>query len=106
MRKQKRMNGPLRYARYGRCSSDEMGDKEYSTLDAQEELTLEYVQRAGGIDFNYYVDDGLTGTDLKRKGWRALLADAKKGLFDVVVVTYMSRLGRGDSFKVAEYLLA
>lgn len=34
-----------------------------------------------------------------------MLDDARGGTFDAVVVTYMSRLGRGDTFTVAEYLL-
>ena len=52
-----------------------------------------------------YKDEGISGTTLKRKGFQRLLADAQAGEFDVVVCTYMSRLGRGDTFTVAEYLL-
>jgi site-specific DNA recombinase len=50
-------------------------------------------------------DEGKTGTNLNRAGWKELLADAQDGLFDVVFVTYMSRLARGEAYHVAEYLL-
>lgn len=52
-----------------------------------------------------YKDEGITGTHLKRKDLSRLLADAKRGTFDVVVVTYMSRLGRGDTYTIVEHYL-
>ncbi len=52
-----------------------------------------------------FSDEGKTGMNLKRKGWRDVLALAQKRAFDVLAVTYMSRLARGEVFHVAEYLL-
>ena len=52
-----------------------------------------------------YSDEGKTGTNLRRKGWLELLADAQAGLFDTVLITYMSRMGRGDAYTIAEYEL-
>ncbi|GAB4467731.1 MAG: hypothetical protein OHK0029_39740 [Armatimonadaceae bacterium] len=98
-------NQVLRYARYLRCSSDDQGHGDYTTIDTQDELTRNFVLQQGGIDAGRYDDPGKTGTNLKRPGWERLLAGAQKGLFDVVVCTYMSRLGRGDAYTVAEYLL-
>ena len=98
-------SGPLRYAIYSRCSSDDQAHKDFSTTDVQDGLNRQYVQTKGGVFVSAYKDEGISGTTLKRKDWPRLLADAQRGLFDVVVVTYMSRLGRGDMFTVAEYLL-
>jgi DNA invertase Pin-like site-specific DNA recombinase len=52
-----------------------------------------------------YADEGWSGTNLNRPDWKRLLADAEAGLLDVVCVTYMSRLGRGNAFIIAEYEL-
>ncbi len=98
-------SGPVRYAIYSRCSSDDQAHKDFSTTDVQEGLNRQYIQTKGGQFVSAYKDEGISGTTLKRKDWPRLLADAQRGLFDVIVVTYMSRLGRGDMFTVAEYLL-
>ena len=98
-------SGPVRYAIYSRCSSDDQAHKDFSTIDVQGALNRQYVEEKGGIVAGAYKDEGISGTTLKRKDWPRLLADAQAGKFDAVVVTYMSRLGRGDMFTVAEYLL-
>ena len=98
-------NSPTRYAIYSRCSSDDQAHKDFSTTDVQEGLNRQYIEGKGGVFAGAYKDEGVSGTTLKRKDWPRLLADARMGRFYVVVVTYMSRLGRGDMFTVAEYLL-
>lgn len=98
-------NQTKRYAIYARCSSDDQAHRDFSTTDVQIELDSQYIREQGGTLAGLYKDDGISGTTLKRKDFQRLLDDAKAGAFDVVVVTYMSRLGRGDSFTVAEYLL-
>ena len=98
-------NGPMRYAIYSRCSSDDQAHKDFSTTDVQDGLNRQYIEDKGGLFAGAYKDEGISGTTLKRKDWPRLLADAQAGKFDAVVVTYMSRLGRGDMFTVAEYLL-
>src|SRR5579862_4944560 len=101
-----RHNGKkTRYATYSRCSSDDQAHKDFSTIQVQTELNEQFVRDAGGTLVAAYKDEGISGTSLKRPGWLSLLADAQAGKFDLVVATYMSRLGRGDTFTVAEYLL-
>ena len=97
--------GPIRYAIYSRCSSDDQAHKDFSTLDVQEGLNRQYAQDKGGTVVTAYRDEGITGTTLKRPSFQRLLSDAKAGCFDTVICTYMSRLGRGETFTVAEYLL-
>lgn len=98
-------NRPLRYARYLRCSTDDQTHGDFTTIDNQDELTLRYLAELGGVDAGKYADEGRTGTNLNRPEWKRLLRDAEAGEFDAVVCTYMSRLGRGDAFTIAEYLL-
>ena len=97
--------GPIRYASYGRCSTDDQKHKDFSTVDVQMVINQEYVAEHGGIVAERYLDEGRTGTNLKRPGWLALLAGARERKFDRVVITYMSRLGRGDAYTVAEWQL-
>ena len=94
-----------RYAIYLRCSSDDQAQGDFTTLDTQRELNTQYVVERGGVLIKEYSDEGKTGTNIKRPGFEALTRDAREGLFDVVVVTYMSRLARGEAYHVAEYLL-
>jgi site-specific DNA recombinase len=104
MRKNK-VSTEKRYAIYLRCSTDDQKDKEYSTIDAQRQVTYKYVSEHGGTLVKEYADEGKTGTNLARPGWEELLRDARAGMFDAVCATYMSRIARGKLYHVAEYLL-
>ncbi len=104
-RKKQVRSANLRYAIYCRSSSDDQKHKDFSTVENQREKNRAYVLGKGGILIGEYTDDGKTGTNLKRPDWSRLLADAQMGKFNVVVITYMSRLGRGNTFTIAAYLL-
>ena len=91
-----------RYAIYLRCSSDDQAQGDFTTLDTQRELNTEYVAERGVL-IKEYSDEGKTGTNIKRPGLEALIRDARAKMFDIVVVTYMSRLARGEAYHVAEY---
>jgi site-specific DNA recombinase len=95
----------LRYVSYARCSTDDQAQGDYTTCDSQTNINTERIRQIGGQCVGTFADDGFTGTKLQRPGWKRLLAAAEAREFDVVVVTYMSRLGRGDAFTIAEYLL-
>jgi site-specific DNA recombinase len=97
--------GPTRYATYSRCSTDDQKHNDFSTTDVQRDLNAQHVHEKGGVLIGAYQDDGISGTTLKRPDWNRLLADAQANKFDAVVVTYMSRLGRGNAFVNAEYEL-
>ena len=92
-----------RRATQSTCDDQAQGD--FTTLDTQRELNTQYVVEHGGILAKEYSDEGKTGTNLKRPGLESLARDAREGLFDVVVVTYMRRLARGEAYHVAEFLL-
>ena len=99
-----RSTGRRRYAIYCRCSSDDQAHGDFTTVDVQRELNRAFVAGRGEVAGDY-ADEGRSGTNLSRPDWKRLLADAQAGRFDAVVVTYMSRLARGDAYHVAEYLL-
>lgn len=101
----RRKTTKTRYAIYLRCSNDDQSQGDFTTIDTQREINRRYVDSVGGVLVAEYADEGKTGTNLKRPGWRAMLAAAEDGEFDIVCCTYMSRLGRGDAGVVAEYQL-
>lgn len=96
-------NSPTRYAIYMRCSSDDQAYGDFTTIDSQRDKNVKYVVDRGGLLVGEYSDEGRTGTNLKRAGYKALIRDAEQGKFDVVVTTYMSRLARGKIFYLAEH---
>lgn len=95
-----------RFASYLRCSSDDQSFGDFTTIDTQRQLNAARIEQLGGTLIGEYNDEGKTGTNLKRPAFQRLLADAKAGKLDAVVVTYMSRLARGEVYHVAEYLLS
>jgi site-specific DNA recombinase len=104
-RRAKKTNGPLRYVNYYRCSSDDNKFQDYSTIESQSDKDTAYVRQKGGIVVAEFKDEGKTGTNLDRKGWKDLLEFAQNGECDRVCITYMSRLARGKDYYIAEYLL-
>jgi len=106
MKMVKKKIGATRYAIYLRCSTDDQSQGDFTTIDTQKDINTRYVQEHQGIIVDEYVDEGRSGTNIKRPRWETLLSDAKAGKFDVVCCTYMSRLARGEAYHVAEYLLS
>lgn len=98
-------NTPKRCVMYLRCSTDDQSYGDYTTIDTQRAINQERIDALGGVLVGEYNDEGRTGMNFKRPDWKRLLADARERKFDAVIVTYMSRLARGEMFHVAEYLL-
>ena len=78
------------YARYSSPHQDRR------SIDGQLLVCREYLSRqTDWIEVGTYIDEGITGESLRlRPGIRALLADAKRDLFDVVLSEDIDRLSR------------
>ena len=98
-------SSPIRVAVYGRVSSDEQADAEFGSTEAQEAACRRFLDEHGYIFAGFYSDEARTGTSLKRPGFKRMLTDAQEKRFDAVAITFMSRLGRGKAFTIAEYEL-
>jgi hypothetical protein len=98
-----------RYAMLLRCSSDDQAAGDFTTIDTQRQINGRFIEEriaaSGGVLVGEYIGEGKSGKDLKRPDWSAAYADAKARKFDVLVISYMSRLARGNAYHVAEYLL-
>lgn len=83
----------MNIAAYCRVSTDK--EDQLNSLETQKEFFLEYTKRTGDNLIKLYADEGISGTKIKnRKEFQCMLADAEKGLFDMVVVKDISRFAR------------
>jgi site-specific DNA recombinase len=81
-------------ALYIRVSTEEQAKAGFS-LDGQEEALREYCRRMGFEVYKLYRDDGISAKNIKdRPGLVSMLEDAKKGLFNVIIVWKLNRLTR------------
>ncbi len=94
-----------RCAIYSRFSTEMQAEQGFTSCEAQENVCRAYIEENGGQLVEVYREEAKTGTNLNRKQWKRLLADAQARKFDVVVVTFMARLGRGEEFIIARYEL-
>ena len=83
----------IQVATYARVSTQEQAN-EGTSLEHQTEQLIKYCDAQSWEIAQNYVDPGHTGKDDNRPGLRHLIADAKLGLFDKVVVYKLDRLSR------------
>ncbi|MCC8125903.1 MAG: recombinase family protein [Clostridiales bacterium] len=76
--------------------SREDGDKlESDSIHNQKELIADYHQKHPELKYvKEYVDDGFSGTDFDRPGFKRMMDDAGKGKINCIIVKDLSRLGR------------
>lgn len=83
----------MNIAAYCRVSTDKAD--QLNSLEAQKQFFSEYTKRTGDTLVKLYADEGISGTKIKnRKEFLRMMADAEKGLFDMVVVKDISRFAR------------
>lgn len=82
------MTAHKRCARYLRVSRAEQRE------DLQADETIELIRRRGWQLAHTYTDHGVSGTRERRPGLDQMLADARRGRFDVLVVWRSDRLFR------------
>lgn len=76
--------------------SKEDGDKEESdSVSNQKKLLEEFLEGKTEIGLkDFYIDDGYTGTNFERPGFRRMLNDIMEGKINCVIVKDLSRFGR------------
>ena len=87
---------------YCRLSKDDMLQGESSSILTQKTMLTQYVTERGWRIFDYYVDDGISGTTFERTGFKRLLDDIEEGKINLVITKDLSRLGR-DYIKTGYY---
>lgn len=80
-------------ALYCRVSTDEQAEHGYS-IDNQKERLVAFCTSQGWDDYQLYVDDGFTGTNIDRPALQRLLHHIRTGMVHMVVVYKLDRLSR------------
>ncbi|MCX5784124.1 MAG: recombinase family protein, partial [Elusimicrobia bacterium] len=84
----------MKIALYLRVSTEDQAKEGYS-LEVQRETLEAFAKREGLEIYKIYSDDGISGyTSDRRPALAALLADAKSGKFDLVLVSKLDRFSR------------
>ena len=81
----------MRAAAYCRFSSSNQREE---SIDAQLRAIYKYMDEHEYTPVGDYIDMALTGTNTDRPNFQRMIEDAKKGLFDVVIVHKMDRFSR------------
>ena len=106
-KKQSRINDENRkwtFAVYGRRSFDDGENSESYTIKNQKALIESYLENKPNIVIeDYYVDDGYTGTNFERPGFKRMLQDVVNGKINGIIVKDLSRLGRNHR-EVGKYI--
>ena len=78
---------------------------ESASIGNQRELLTSVCKAQGWEIVQVYQDDGFTGLNMDRPGLKKLLADAEKGLINLVITKDLSRLGRNyiETGRLMEY---
>ena len=79
---------------YLRLSKDDEGQGESVSIGTQRSILIDYCRANQFKIFNIYIDDGYSGLNFDRPGFRALLEDIERGLVNMVITKDLSRLGR------------
>ena len=81
-------------ALYCRLSRDDNMDSESNSIQNQRKILQKAAEDKGYTDTIFFVDDGITGTTMKRPGFQKMLTAIEAGYISAVFVKDLSRLGR------------
>ena len=81
-------------ALYCRLSRDDNMDNESNSISNQKKILQKAAKDKGYSDTIFFVDDGITGTTMKRPGFQKMIQAIEDGYISAVFVKDLSRLGR------------
>ena len=87
-------NEPLITALYERLSRDDDQQGDSNSIVNQKSYLTSYAADHGFTHCRHYTDDGFSGGNFERPGWKQLIADIDAGLVGVVIAKDLSRVGR------------
>ncbi|MDE6946294.1 MAG: recombinase family protein [Anaeroplasmataceae bacterium] len=79
---------------YCRLSKDDNTGVESNSITNQKLYLTDYVKQRGWAIYKIYIDEGKSGTNFDRDGFKELISDIETKRIDCVVVKDLSRLGR------------
>ena len=81
-------------ALYERLSRDDDQEGESNSIVNQKRYLESYAAEHGFTNCRHYTDDGWSGGNFDRPGWKSLIADVEAGKVGVILAKDMSRVGR------------
>lgn len=81
-------------ALYERLSRDDEQSGESNSITAQKKMLEDYAGKNGFSNPAHFTDDGWSGGNFERPGWKALIAEIESGRVDTVICKDMSRICR------------
>lgn len=81
-------------ALYCRLSRDDNMDTESNSIQNQKKILQKAAKEKGYADTLFFVDDGITGTTMKRPGFQKMITAIEAGYISAVFVKDLSRMGR------------
>lgn len=88
---------------YIRLSRDDGDDLESESVTNQRSLLIGYLKANGLVATEEYVDDGYSGGNFNRPGFKRLIRDIEDGKINFVITKDLSRLGR-DYIDTGKYV--
>ena len=79
---------------YLRLSKDDEQQGESVSIGTQRSILMDYCNANHYNIYKVYIDDGYSGLNFERPGFRELLEDVEHGLVNMVITKDLSRLGR------------
>jgi hypothetical protein len=98
----KRISSPKLTILYSRLSRDDELQGESNSIVNQKKILEDYAERNGFANIMHVADDGYSGTNFDRPGWKRLVAEIEAGNVETVICKDMSRVGR-DYLQVGFY---
>lgn len=80
---------------YLRLSKDDGDDAESESITNQRKIIIDFIHENEDMKlYNEYVDDGYSGANFDRPGFKQLLQDIENKKIDIVITKNLARLGR------------
>lgn len=79
---------------YCRLSREDEDSSQSASIQNQKEFLKEYAEKNNWNIYDYYIDDGYTGTNFNRPGFKRMINDIENKLINIVITKDLSRLGR------------
>lgn len=79
---------------YCRLSKDDEQRGESVSIGTQRSILTDYCLQHGYTIYKVYTDDGYSGLNFNRPGFKELLEDVERGVVNMVITKDLSRLGR------------
>ena len=79
---------------YVRISEEERNKEQSNSIENQKSILVNYACKNNLKVHKTYEDDGYSGGNFKRPGFKAMLADIDDGIIDCILIKDLSRFGR------------